>query len=247
MVITIVMALQLILLLRLSSNSAIVPRPLSSSLSYVLVTQPLPGSRLAVSLAVNDPTLFALANPYGFSGEAWLKGQPWEHQLTDWTNAPYLLKASPTNLGLFFVSFVQSNLTPLLALGEKTVPPALKIPLLGQLAFTQSILKVEGDLAQRPLAAPLRLPTISPYPEFLSNSVVQVMVDRAGYVLSHTLVSSSGSKYADQLALQLAKSARFQPLRGLSSKSSKLSTLSWGQLSFQWFTSGGTNAGAIAP
>jgi TonB family protein len=240
--VALVMGIQLILLLRFSSHSAIVPRPARQTHTSLLVERPPTGSRLAESLALNDPTLFALVNPQGFSGEAWLNIRPWEHSLTDWSNPPFWLKASTSSLGGSFVTFVRMNATPMLSLAEKPVSPPIKFPLLGQLSVTQSTLRVEGNLAQRPLAAPLELPP-QVHQELLSNSVVRVMVDRAGRVLSHTLVSSSGSSAADRSALALAKAARFQPLRPSQSKGSRWADVTAGELWFQWFTLGTTNTG----
>ena len=74
-----------------------------------------------------------------------------------------------------------------------------------------SVVRLEGDLAQRRLLTPLELRSWT-NPDILTNSVVQVVVDAEGRPVSVTLLSGSGSQAADQYALEQARAARFEPL-----------------------------------
>ena len=75
----------------------------------------------------------------------------------------------------------------------------------------QSAVRLEGGLARRRLMTPLDLRSQTNR-DILTNSVVQVLVDADGLPRSVTLLSSSGSKLADQQALERASAARFEPL-----------------------------------
>ena len=72
-------------------------------------------------------------------------------------------------------------------------------------------MRLEGDLAQRRLLAPLDLRSWTSR-DILTNSVVRLLVDAEGLPLSVTLLSGSGAQEADQHALDQAKAARFEPL-----------------------------------
>jgi hypothetical protein len=99
---------------------------------------------------------------------------------------------------------------------------------------TASELRVEGELARRPLITrpALRSWTNS---DLLSNTVVRLLVDAHGYPQTATLLSGSGSVEADQFALRTAAQARFAPLPRLAVRPSA-SRLEWGNLIFEWHT-----------
>jgi len=99
-----------------------------------------------------------------------------------------------------------------------------------------SLFRIEGDLAGRELLGPLQVPSMINM-EILTNTVVQVGVNVAGFPFSVVPLSSSGSKTADQRAIELAKTARFKPLSR--SGPTALATpwaLTWGKIIFQWHT-----------
>jgi len=238
----VIIAAQIILATRFSSRSVVVPRQIVESRASLLLDQPAPGTPLAAALAIQDPTSFALVNPHGFSGEAWLNIPPFEHSLTDWMSPPYWLKPTTDRLGAAFAQFVRSNQVGALTLAEGAAPPAFLLPLVSSRVPTQSTLRVEGDLAHRPLMSSVKLPGFAHH-DLLSNSVVRVMVNRSGRVLSHALLASSGSADADQLALDLSRTARFQALPPNNNGSVRdLSRLAWGKLIFRWVTLPMTNA-----
>ena len=241
-VILVIIAAQIILATRFSSRSVVVPRQIAESRASLLVDQPTPGTRLAEAMAIQDPTTFALVNPHGFSGEAWLNLRPFEHRVADWMSPHYWLKPAPDRLGAIFSQSVRSNQVSALTLAEGAAPPPFLLPLVSSLVPTQSTLRVEGGLARRPLRSPIKLPGV-PHHDLLSNSVVRVMVNRSGRVLSHALLASSGFPDADQLALDLSLNARFQSLRAEGNGSARDPFgLAWGHLIFQWVTLPVTNA-----
>jgi TonB family protein len=237
----VIVAAQIILATRFSSRSVIAPRQIAESRASLLLDQPTRGTHLAESMAIQDPTTFALVNPHGFSGEAWLNIPPFEHRLADWMSPPYWLKPTTDGLGAAFSQFVSSNTVSALALAEGAMPPAFLLPLVSSLLPTQSTLRVEGDLAHRPLMSPIKLTGVRHH-DLLSNSVVRVMVNRSGRVLSHALLASSGSADADQLALDLSRTARFNHSPNDTGSVRDPSGLAWGKLIFKWVTLPITNA-----
>ena len=241
-VVLVIAAVQIILAARFSSRTVVVPRQIAESRASLLVDQPAQGTPLADAMAIQDPTTFALVNPHGFSGEAWLNIPPFEHRLAGWLSTPYWLKPTTAGLGAAFSQFVKSNNVSTITLAEPAAPPPFLLPLVSSLVPTQSTLRVEGDLAHRPLLSPIKLPDI-PHHELLSNSIVRVMVNRSGRVLSHALLASSGSPDADQLALDLSRTARFQSLLSNDPGSARDPLgLAWGRLNFKWVTLPMTNA-----
>ena len=113
----------------------------------------------------------------------------------------------------------------------------------------KSTFRIEGDLARRELATPLEIPSF-PHGDILTNTVVQVCVGQAGLVFSPVPLSSSGSRTADQTALDLVKAIRFTPVAPSdSSSSSDRTALTWGKIIFQWHTLelAATNGPAVRP
>jgi hypothetical protein len=108
---------------------------------------------------------------------------------------------------------------------------------------TESSFSIEGALADRPLLSQFALHSW-PATEILTNTVVQIAVDAAGRVFSASLLVKSASPDANAAALNLARLARFQPLRWLGEKPPPPGALSWGKIIFHWHT---TNAPASAP
>jgi TonB family protein len=185
--------------------------------------------------ARNDPTLFALPTPNGFSGEAWLTVVPFSYHMTNVPTPPHWLLPPVDELADDFNEFVQTNLVAEETLPDQLMPtPAfVNMPLPEVIAST--LLKVEGPLAERPLLPGQPLPQLSQ--PILENSVVRVRVDPSGRVISAVLLSAagSGSSPADQEALKFAKGARFAPAKrvGLSGNASPTGLIS-GDLVFWW-------------
>ncbi len=109
---------------------------------------------------------------------------------------------------------------------------------LKSLLVSPSALRIQGELARRRLLAPLDLPPQTNN-DVLGDSVVQVLVDADGNVLSATLLPpGSGLATADKDALNFAKSARFEPLNreGPASSVNSGTNLTLGDMVFQWQT-----------
>ncbi len=192
---------------------------------------------------LDDPTLFALPHPNGFAGAAWLRRRPIEFAPFRWTEPPRLLALAGDQLGVTFQQ--HQNPKDLARLQIETLPPpeptSVPPPDLNFITGRRSVLSLRGELMQRPwLNAPIELPAW-PAADWLTNSVVQVWVEANGQTLSPALLlPGSGSKEADQLALKLARTARFAPLPS----SAKLTR---GTLIFQWHTVPQTNTTPASP
>jgi TonB family protein len=75
-----------------------------------------------------------------------------------------------------------------------------------------------------------------PQADLLTNSIVHVLVNADGNVLSEVLLVSSGLREADEEALRLAGAAQFTPLPHDPETHRPVSRLAWGTLVFEWQT-----------
>ncbi len=193
---------------------------------------------------LDDPTLFALPHPNGFAGTAWLRRPQIEFAPFHWTEPPRLLALSGDQLGATFQQHLAPKGFPRLE-GEILPPPEpTLLPPLDRTFITarRSVPSLGGEITHRPwLNAPAALPSW-PAADLLTNSVVQVWVDANGQILSPALLlPGSGSKEADQLAIKLARTARFAPLPG------NRAQLTPGTLIFEWHTVPQTNSIPVGP
>ena len=189
--------------------------------------------------ALHDPTLFVWANPHGFSETAWLDAPPQEYWPFEWMEPPRFLAIRAEQLGEVFRQVVQGNSAPRFEITSKP-EPQIALPELEATTTSipaQSILIIAGDLAGRRLLSQFDLPSW-PANDILLDSVVLAVVDADGQTQSATLLSSSGLKEADAWALDLAKSAEWEPLqrRGQHRSAMGVAPLNWGQLVFSWYT-----------
>lgn len=224
-----VFALQLALILVLADHAPVVTRHVESGTRLSMVTDRAAVERLARAVAANDPTVYALANPRGFSGPAWLEVKPLEHTLADWKDREHWLSPGDKKYGATFNGYVRQNaMTP-------DGAPAMPAPQLDAVnpanpeLLEKSRLVVLGDLKQRKLLATPRLP-VWPSPDILGSTVLQVVVNGDGETVSITLLAGTGLAAADQKALEIARQVHFEkaPKGG--------AELTWGQLVFQWKT-----------
>jgi len=228
-----IFGVQLALIFWLGDTAPIRPR-----LAAPTLTLKLAGSTSAELLTLRDPTLFALPRQQRVPAPVWLTTLRPEPQPFAWperTNYPPLATDPP---GAAFRRFLETNAFNPLPPPAKPLPE-LTLPELPPLAISaqHSTLKVEGSLARRRLREPLELPSW-PNPEILTNSVVQVVVDTEGRPVSVTLLSGSGSRAADQQALELASAARFEPLDPAPAETALTPAehLGWGRMVFRWHT-----------
>jgi hypothetical protein len=199
---------------------------------------------------VGNPTMLVLANRRGFSDAAWMRIPAMDYEVPEWTEEPRLLRLPVEQLTKPFREYVEANCTKTFEVVGKPEPQFAGdqfIPL-ASIMETQSKLTVDGELADRPLKSPLELKSW-PANDILSNSIVRVSVTPEGDVFSQALLSRCGSPEADAYALNLAKSARFQPLRNGTAKPSGPDAEQWGTLVFHWHTVAppATNSLSAAP
>jgi hypothetical protein len=242
--IVLVFVFQLACIYLLSAHVTATPRK-----SYVAPIVFLASNSTNELLALSDPTLFALPHRQGFSGPAWLQVPPVEFHPGDWTEPPRWLPMSVLPLANLFAQFVATNNFVSFQLAAKPEPELTlpDVPITTPLV-TNSTLRVEGDLARRKLISPLAL-LVQAHPDILTNSVVQILVDARGHVVSPPLLlpPGSGLTEADQTAVRLARRARFEPLNVPRHGATNLAeNLTLGTMIFEWFTAA-TNAPAAAP
>lgn len=188
-------------------------------------------------LALNDPTLFALPHQRDFASAVWPKTPGAKQPLFRWTEPPRALPLPAENLGATFQQFMRTNSFASYPLDFKPQPKLNEPISPAEPALAQnSALQMTGELAQRPLLNPINLPSL-PYNDVIAPSIVQVLVDAAGNVVSAVLLPSENSlaaashyDVADQRALKLARRLRFAPA----------TQLTFGKIIFNWRTAPST-------
>jgi hypothetical protein len=193
-------------------------------------------------LALSDPTLFALPSREGFSAAAWLQLPDVAYRPFEWREPARSLDLPAQQLGTVLARFMQTNAFSGFAFEAKPTPTVTQPPTSTEAADQpeepRSVCRVDGDLSARAWLNPPELPSL-PAADLLRESVVQVLVDAAGHVLTMTLLSPASStkdpdqRIADQRALDLAKLAHFAPL---SREARTATTWTRGTLTFQWQT-----------
>jgi len=164
---------------------------------------------------LDDPTLFALPHPRGFAAATWLQLPRVEFAPFRWAEPPQLLELPVATLGSVFRQFAETNAMPRIEV--ETLTPIQTTRLVSSDPQTNlkqhSIVSTGGSIAKRRwLNAPALLRSW-PAADLLTNSVVRIVVDPDGQVFSPALLPpGSGSKAADQYALETARSARFARL-----------------------------------
>jgi len=168
--------------------------------------------------ALNDPTLFARPHANGFGGAAWMRRQGFSIPVFRWTEPPRLLALDAGRLGEFFLDQIQSKSASefqsvKLPLPEFFIPAPS--PIMRPSPETSAVRA--SELSKRRLQYSPGLPP-RPAADLLTNSVVQVLADSDGRVISAKLLPQSGApvstdqRAADLDALRLAPTVRFTPL-----------------------------------
>lgn len=185
--------------------------------------------------ALENPTLFALPNQHGFSGAAWLKVEFAKYAPPDWTEPESWLDLRLDELGTAFRRLIPSNQSP--AQIAQKIDPEYALPRPSspdEESNSHSTFRVDGELASRPLLSHFDLRSWTNATP-LTNTVVQLIINSAGFTRTATLLASSGYKEADDEALALSKAARFQPLLFSEAKNNP-GKLTLGQIVFEWQT-----------
>lgn len=240
----VVMTAQMALVAVLSDRKPVEPRQAATLPAVHFAARPAPGSALGELLEVRDPTLYALPHRRGFSGPAWMETEPMTHRAADWTEPPRWLAMSGDELGATFLEFVRTNRMPQRLAAEKPAVLVSEIAVPPVPLRAKSSVHLEGDLASRDLLRALEVPSIA-HTDILSNTVIQMSVNAAGHAASVVVLAGSGSKPADQRALELARTARFKPVRAAAGAEA----WTWGRMIFQWHTTEmpATNVPAVKP
>jgi len=226
----VVMAAQVALMFTLSERKLIVPRQADNSTAFYLVADVPTNSVVSALVDVSDPTLFALPDRRGLSGGAWLRAPSLQYHSADWTEPSQWLTLPATELGAAFLELVRTNVVARRSAAAKLPARLSEVAVSPVPLPAKSRFHVEGDLSKRELLALWDVPSIA-HIDLLTNTVVQVGVSPSGFALSAIVLSGSGSKAADQRALELTRSLHFKPIaerEGIS--------LTWGKIVFQWHT-----------
>lgn len=206
-----------------------------------LLTLPTMNQAVHQHPAVAGAALFALVDPRGFSGAAWLRIEPRDTPLTDWQEPEFWLSANPDRLGLPFQRFVQTNAPQLTS--AATVPPFQRAPvaLPPSPAPSISTFVVTGHLARRAVVTPPVLP-LWPLSDTLRPTRVNVAVDASGEVFSAVQEAATqkstdaAQQLADKKAVELVQQMRFAPSPSKQPASPIGSDLMWGTIVIRWQT-----------
>jgi hypothetical protein len=211
----------------------------SQPLAVVSAPAPLLAMVVTPLPELTDPALFALPSHDGFSGGAWLRLAPATPPPSGWTEPPAWLPLDTNELGAVFLRYVATNKHNGAFMEEMLKPrvSTADILLLNDTLMTQSVVRLEGPLAGRPLVAPLTLGNPA-YPEVLAPTIVQLRVNADGLTESAILVGGCGLKQVDEEGLAVARRARFLPVPPAPDAATAQSTDSaqWGKMVFQWCT-----------
>jgi hypothetical protein len=214
-------------------------------------------TKLNEVLALSDPTLFALPHRRSFAGAVWLQVPKVEFPAFERVDPQNWVALPEEELSTTFMRFMKTNSFAAFQMEAKPAPE-LTVPelTLEPEVATRSTLRIEGDLAQRRPFNATELPSRSSS-DLITNSVVQALVNAAGEVVSVILLRpgggsmEAGQRDADQFALDLAKTLRFEPVPrdGAGTAPSPAAGLSLGRIIFEWHTvpPPATNAPATPP
>jgi hypothetical protein len=196
-----------------------------------------------------NPLLLVRPDARGFSGPAWLQIPPLTYNPEVSNPQPFLLSLQSERLGAGIAGALSNTLSRPFEVArrpEQTRDKLNYFPALNEKAPASSV-AVEGDIAGRSPA----LPVLGPQPAdtVLSNTVVQITVDAEGNEFTPPVIlESSGSADADAEALNVARNLRFQALLRTPGRPPPAPTsLSDGQLVFQWQTVPKTTAAVAEP
>jgi len=187
-------------------------------------------------LALQDASLFATANPRGFSGPAWMNDPSRLYFRDDSLPTPAFLAF--TDLAPHDDSDVPDQ-SPLTYIRSRPAPSRSVVE--RPSPEKRSRLEVQG-FAERRLVHIPELP-VQYATDAIRPSVVQALVDPDGFVLSSRVIESSGSRAIDNSALELSRRIRFAPLDAGADNAEAISA---GKLIFEWYAadSAATNSGA---
>jgi TonB family protein len=209
--------------------------PIPPRTKFLALDAPVVEDELSKMFFASDPAVFVWPGVHGFSGRAWLSQRPAQIQSSNRLEPPSWLDLDVSKLGR--VPPGEAIATALLPpdLIAQSAPQLEPLPVLSpnDAIQTQSVFRVEGDARARWTGETPPMPVWASQ-QLLTNSLVEIGVNRTGDVTVHRLLARSGSAEADAAALAAAKALRFIPAAGAGT--------AWGQAVFEWHTSEATNA-----
>ncbi len=210
--------------------------PSSKSSGYLFVSAESSLEAHLMALTTHrDPTLFALPNPYGFSGGAWQLFQPGVQNPSNWSAPPEWLRLPEDQLGRSLSDYSTTNRPseePLLAALRMTKRLEPRIP--SEPVLTNTLVRVEGPLARRPLVKAPLLPKAVHTDTPRAPTVIAVSVNGDGLVETASIAGSSGLKTADDQAVTVARLFEFQPAAIRNVQEREKAVPIAGQLVFTW-------------
>jgi len=221
--------LQALLIFFLGDKSQVIPRSTGSTVAFTLVSDIPPGSPIAELLGVGDPTLFALPDVRNFSGRAWQLSRPIVRPSFSWTEPERWLTQSVADLGNTLEEFTRKNRLRYRTFDEKLPPVVSRITAPPVPLAARSTVRIDGT-GDRLVRVTPEIPSI-PNADVLADTVIRVGIAPSGSTFSAVVLSGSGSGTADQLALDTARSTRFEPVAGHNPP-----RLNWAVFTFRWHT-----------
>jgi len=207
-----------------------------------LSSEPEMDRRVTDLAALQEPTLFALPHPRGFSGSAWLNFRPQVPTLNDTSAPPEWLALPLEQLGGVLNAYSATNRPSeeqLLASLRATRTVEVRIP--DEPVMTTTTIRVEGPLASRRLLGTPPLPSAA-HTDVLRPTVVVVSVNGDGVVETASLAGESGLNTADARAVTLARRVEFEPAPIRDARVRTTAPPTIGRLIFTWHVVSPTNA-----
>lgn len=201
---------QFVVLFLLGSRRWPEPKYMDRPTQYMTVTDPGHSSVWSKQLDVRDPTIFSLASREGFSGAIGAGLWNLNHELDQWRDQDRWWTNAPSELGLAFHRFMGTNVLPRHTLAANPQPPLANIGIAEEKRKLETSWLEFWNGPSLPLRGPPPSLPVWSLNDVLSPTVVDTKVDRSGYVFSSTLLESSGVPEADQEALRIARSLRFE-------------------------------------
>lgn len=180
-----------------------------------------------------NPTLFAMASPKGFSGKTWLKVKMPAHQFYEWQGEIFWLQPVTERFGkelanLLLPLKLESQIAVFESAPNVTPVNDDNPPMPGK----SSRIKVEGEIATRPILFTPEIPPIYSN-DIYPPTIVSVVVDNNGFIISSAVTGESGFLKADSLAVELAKKIRFAPVKSRNGKTNF--EPQFGKIIFEWY------------
>ena len=186
-----------------------------------------------------NPALFALPSDENFSGHAWLKYQLPTYEMTAWNEPPHYLTLDQRqeDLTTAFSQVITTNSLPALRVADLALPessvagePTPELPISRQSYFEFQFSQGQWSPVVTPVLPSWR------YSDVLSNTVIRVLLDKAGVPLSCLPVGSCGSGEADRFALSVALDLRFRRNSPALPRAQGTNELTSGKIIFHWHT-----------